>query len=844
MLASGVPTDPEMGADGPMTVSGLAVWTGSLERGDLALSDLLLRSFTGTRYLLAGEDDDAFVAAVYAAVLDRVPTDEEVTDSATLLEGSGNRLFFLSGFLKKTEVVALGTTLGFTIGAIPVKALSAAAGDGTPAEPIRADATRLLPESGGYAFGRKGAEGTVDLDGRAGRVDFLLDGALTNQILATPGIDGIRTGDSFYGIEWDASAATPGSHEVVVLARRADGRALRIDGGTYQVPVLHDMGSGEVLSGFFSESGRDDFYRTPYEGGFLAFHAAYPEAGVSLSAFDAAGEPIDASLTYGTEFYSIRFQSEPGQTVYVQATRSDATAQVSVSDVPTYYAVLDADVAVVHTYTASTTLRDAPGSASAAVGKLLKGEVVAVVGDGVDPDGDSWLKVRTNEMEGYAYSEVLHALRFDGRLDSLAISLPGVGPVHPYPEFDAETLEYGLVLDPAVEGLTLSYLVREGALADVEIAVLDDEGVPMNGLPGSVLAIPPGQSTLRLRVSSADRTSVREYLFHVLRPPSADGFSATLDAFPASYRSALWLLHSQRPQWSFVPFDTGISFAEFIAGESERDRCLLPEGSVPASFIEPGSPVYDGETWKAASDAAISHFADPRNFLLQRELFQFERLSFVEGVQTAEGVASIFKGTFFEQRVQDTDGQPLDFAELFAEAGRESGVGPLFLASRAVQEMGSAGTPLGLGTLPGYEGVFNFFNIGAVPDPSVTDGQRINGAKFALFGFLADEQILTDAEKALLLPWTSRNLAVRGGALYIASSYIGIGQDTQYLQKFDLVASDGLFMHQYMQNLLAPRNEGRRQRLAYLRTDLLDEPFVFRIPYFTDMPEVPSSEPQ
>jgi beta-N-acetylglucosaminidase len=447
-------------------------------------------------------------------------------------------------------------------------------------------------------------------------------------------------------------------------------------------------------------------------------------------------------------------------------------------------------------------------------------------------------------MEGYAYSEVLHALRFEGRLDSLILSLPGVGTAHPYPEFNAETLEYGLVLDPSVESLDLSYLAREGALADVEIAVLDADGVPMTGVLGSALAIPPGRSTLRLRISSADRTSVHEYRVHVLRPPSADGFSTTLDAFPASYRSALWLLHAQRPQWSFVPFDTGIPFADFVAGESEKDRCLLPEGSVPASFIEPGSPVYDGETWKAASDAAISHFADPRNFLLQRELFQFERLSFVEGVQTAEGVASIFKGTFLEQLVQDTDGQTLDFAELFAEAGRESGVGPFFLASRAVQEMGSAGTPLGLGTLPGYEGVFNLFNIGAVPNPSVTDGQRINGAKFALYGYLADEQVLTDAEKSLLLPWTSRSLAVRGGALYIASSYIGIGQDTQYLQKFDLIASDGLFMHQYMQNLLAPRNEGRRQRLAYQRTDLLDEPFVFRIPFFTDMPEAPASEPQ
>jgi hypothetical protein len=157
--------------------------------------------------------------------------------------------------------------------------------------------------------------------------------------------------------------------------------------------------------------------------------------------------------------------------------------------------------------------------------------------------------------------------------------------------------------------------------------------------------------------------------------------------------------------------------------------------------------------------------------------------------------------------------------------------------------MGRTGTELAHGTLPGYEGLFNFFNIGSTPDPSVENGARINGAQFARWGWLADQQQLTDAEKTLLLPWTSRSLSIRGAARYLASGYIGVGQDTQYLQKFDLIAEGGLFNHQYMQNLLAPRNEGRNQYRAYRRTGLLDTPFVFRIPVFAGMPEEPAAEP-
>ena len=856
MLASGVPTDPETGADGSATAAGLAVWTGALERGELALSDLLLRSFTGTRYLLAGEEDAAFIAAVYGAVLDRSPSEVESSDAALALQGAGNRLTFLSEFLRLPEVGALGASLGIAVGSLPADVLAAAAGDGTPPAPILADVIRRLPASGGFAFGHKGAQGTVDLDGRAGRVDFLLDGAMTNQILATSGIDGSRTGDSFYGIDWDASAAAPGTHEVVVLARRADGRALRIDGGTYVVPVLHGLASGDTVPARFDESdvsdgsggsdgsGRHVFYRIEPEGGLLSFHAVFASSAVSLSAFDAQGEPLAVTLASGKGYASLYVPSETARTVYVEATRTGESDPAVEGEATTFHVSLDADVGRILPRGDVTTLRSAPGSGNASAGTLAKGDVVSIVGDGVDADGETWYLVHTADVDGYAYSGVVDALRFEGRLDDFSLAFADGSPARLWPDFDAETPEYGLAVDPGTSLLDLSLRTREGALVSVDATLLDEQGTPSALASGTSFSLPAGASVLRVRVFSADRTSVHEYRVDILRPPSADGFSATLDGFPADYRSALWRLHVLKPMWSFVPVDTGLPFADFLAGEGYRDRCLVPAGSVPASYVETGSPVYDGKDWKAASDAAIAHFADPRNFLYERDLFQFEELSFVEGTHTAEGVAAILSGSFMENPAVDTDGATVDFSALFVEAGRESGASPFFLATRVIQEMGRGGSPLALGTLPGYEGVFNFYNIGAVPDDSIPDGQRVNGAKYALYGADPDARVLTDEERALLLPWMSRSLSVRGGARFIASAYIAVGQDTPYFQKFDLLPEGGLYKHQYMLNLLAPQNEGRRQYLGYRATALLDTPFVFRIPFFTDMPERPAVDPR
>ena len=66
-------------------------------------------------------------------------------------------------------------------------------------------------------------------------------------------------------------------------------------------------------------------------------------------------------------------------------------------------------------------------------------------------------------------------------------------------------------------------------------------------------------------------------------------------------------------------------------------------------------------------------------------------------------------------------------------------------------------------------------------------GAIINGLKYARDGNGASEATKTK----YLIPWNTKERAITGGAIFIGSSYINIGQDTIYLQKFHVVDNRG-----------------------------------------------------
>ena len=289
-------------------------------------------------------------------------------------------------------------------------------------------------------------------------------------------------------------------------------------------------------------------------------------------------------------------------------------------------------------------------------------------------------------------------------------------------------------------------------------------------------------------------------------------------AFPESYRSYLHQLKSQHPNWVFVPFNTNLNWETVIAEEMVGDRSWVHSSKSDAWKGEQRS-----SSWYLATKEAVEYCVDPRNFLNERYIFMFEQLTYNESYHTVQGVQNIIQTTFMRGEIP---GEGITYAQNFYNVGRGLGVSPFHLASRVYQEQGVNGTSaLISGTYPGYEGYYNYYNISA---SGTTDQQVIeSGLKYA-------------QSKG----WNTRVKSIAGGAEFISRNYILRGQDTLYLQKFDVDPSyNGLYYHQYMQNITAPMTEGATTRAAYEKAGALNNMFVFKIPVYLNMPASACPEP-
>lgn len=181
------------------------------------------------------------------------------------------------------------------------------------------------------------------------------------------------------------------------------------------------------------------------------------------------------------------------------------------------------------------------------------------------------------------------------------------------------------------------------------------------------------------------------------------------------------------------------------------------------------------------------------------------------------------------------------YSDLIWDSAIYSGVSPYHLASRIKQEVGPFITHNSIsGTLAGYEGYYNFYNIGATSSTEPL-GAIKNGLQFAKDGKGASEEVKAN----LLIPWNTPAKAIKGGAVFIGSSYISVGQNNLYLQKFDVNDDRGtdLFWHQYMTNCLAPYSESSGIYKAYQSNGMLNSSIRFIIPVYENMPKYMTDSP-
>lgn len=310
----------------------------------------------------------------------------------------------------------------------------------------------------------------------------------------------------------------------------------------------------------------------------------------------------------------------------------------------------------------------------------------------------------------------------------------------------------------------------------------------------------------------------------------ADSYAAELQkaGFPADYCGALAALHQKYPSWSFVPVQTGLDWNTAVENESETGKNLVQSVANDARKATDDAAYdwkknkwygFDGAGWVCASPEFIAYCMDPRNFLNEKAIFQFETLEFAP-YQDADGVKNILAGTFMAGNYTDTDGAVRSYADTFVEIGAMLAVSPYHLASRCRQEQGVKGKgDLISGRFSAYAGYYNYFNVRAYTTSAAS--ATVNGLAYA------KQQ-----------GWDSIYKAILGGSDVVANNYVKKGQNTIYFEKFNVVYKKSLYSHQYMTNVMAAVSEGSSMGAAY--TDK-NQAFVFCIPVYENMPAQPAA---
>ena len=320
--------------------------------------------------------------------------------------------------------------------------------------------------------------------------------------------------------------------------------------------------------------------------------------------------------------------------------------------------------------------------------------------------------------------------------------------------------------------------------------------------------------------------------------------------FPDSYKPYIDELKKKYPNWEFKALYTNLDWEYVINQENVYGKNLVPK-SYSDSWKNTNPGEYNVEIdsgWVDSSREAVEFAMDPRNFLNYVRVFQFEELSYNSSTNSTSNIEKILYGTEFYNKIVEyktESGSNIvmteKYSDLILNAAKTSQVSGFHLASRIKQEVGPFLSHSSIsGIVEGFEGLYNFYNIGATSS-SEPMGAIKNGLQYAKDGKGAS----TATKNKYLIPWNTKERAITGGGIFIGSSYINLGQNTIYLQKFHVSDTSGgeLFWHQYMTNVLAPYSESKLIYNGYANSNMLDSNLSFIIPVYNNMPELPCTSP-
>lgn len=351
--------------------------------------------------------------------------------------------------------------------------------------------------------------------------------------------------------------------------------------------------------------------------------------------------------------------------------------------------------------------------------------------------------------------------------------------------------------------------------------------------------------------------------------------------FPESYKEGLRNLHAEFPSWRFQGMKTNLNWNAVLDGEMEGTSSLVDKNAISSwKSTDSGKydwnsgtwPGFDGAKWVAASRELTAYYLDPRNFMDESYIFQFLLHNYNPEEQTADGLASVLKGTFMEtvasSNVEESgtsqqetatpvpteDAYPrvsgdnvivsaggpgefisdgtnsggnssgdsavkrsnIDYVSILMKAAESTKQNPYVLAAMILQEQGKGSS----GSISGASGFYNYFNVGA----------------YAANGMGAVERGLWYAGQSGSYgrPWNSQEKSILGGAQFFAENYLNAGQNTLYLKKWNVQGAN-LYKHQYMTNVQGAAEEGAKLAKAYT-AEMRQKALVFNIPIYENMP--------
>ena len=307
------------------------------------------------------------------------------------------------------------------------------------------------------------------------------------------------------------------------------------------------------------------------------------------------------------------------------------------------------------------------------------------------------------------------------------------------------------------------------------------------------------------------------------------------DEFPDSYKPYINSLKNAHSNWVFKAVYTGLDWNEAVSHESYdvNDGISLVPDSYDAAWKKDGQNYYKDGNFVIASKDAVKYMLDPRGHLNEKEVFQFQTLSFSQHMDSIDSIEKVLWGTSMYNRSEyQRAGSMINMGQTYSNiilgAAQKYGVSAIHIASRIKQETAGAitsnrsinGSTTVNGVIP-----YNYFNIGATP-PNAID----NGLRYA-------------ANKG----WTDPVSGINGGTDELKNKWIKWGQDTTYFQKFDVNNPFGnalwLYGSQYMTNIIAPTNESYSTHTAYEKMGLLNSNIEFHVPVYNNMPSYPTPYP-